>query len=590
MKLRELGLRRAPLLASVVLAMTVATAIVMLLLANEPDPPSWLTQMDLPYLICQILPYGVVGTVLVARRPDLPFGWILSLSATCLAVMMLVLVPAALAFQRGHGSQLALWALGFGSLAWVPTALEGVVNVRFPSGRPSGLVGRILDRALLWGIPVVVLAGLLSDWPLRELGVGTVSRFVDGTWVPPVANALLVGVPILILLGILAGVGVIIRCLRASGLERQQLQWRAGGVVVALVAFPFAVNESAPRWVALTGPLVFVTTLAIPVLRYDLWAIDSIVRRSAAYTLAAPGSAVTNLLRATGEMLHLPYVAVIRPTGVLASYGAPAGNVMSWPLLENDRQVAELVAAPRWGRDALDVQDAQILATLGELIGSAVRAEALNADLLDARHRLVVAREEERRRLRRDLHDGLGPLLTGLGLNLDAAASDLHRADGRSETYLSNARAASTEVISTVRELVHGLRPPALDEFGFVGAVRSQTTRIAADGDLRLALDVPDDLTLPAAVEVAALRAVVEATTNVVRHGRASAVSVSIHATEAALTIAVSDDGAPSEAWQPGVGLTSMRERAEELGGTVTAGPTGSGGHVVVTYPLGRMP
>jgi signal transduction histidine kinase len=101
-------------------------------------------------------------------------------------------------------------------------------------------------------------------------------------------------------------------------------------------------------------------------------------------------------------------------------------------------------------------------------------------------------------------------------------------------------------------------------------------------------LDVPDRLVLPAAVEVAALRTAVEATTNVARHASASRVTMSIHATDDVLTVEVTDDGAAASPWQPGVGLTAMRERAEELGGSLTAGPTAGGGRVVATYPLMR--
>ena len=205
-----------------------------------------------------------------------------------------------------------------------------------------------------------------------------------------------------------------------------------------------------------------------------------------------------------------------------------------------------------------------MLATLAELVAGSVQAEALTADLLDARQRLVSTREEERRRLRRDLHDGLGPLLTGLGLNLDAAQSNLTRDPDRAARYLGNAKEASSQVIGSLRELVYALRPPALDDLGFVGALRLQSDRIARDSGLTVDLRVPDELTLPAAVEVAALRTVVEAVTNVVRHSTARTVSIAIEHNEGDLTLAVTDDGKATSPWRAGVGLTGMRERAEE--------------------------
>ena len=134
-------------------------------------------------------------------------------------------------------------------------------------------------------------------------------------------------------------------------------------------------------------------------------------------------------------------------------------------------------------------------------------------------------------------------------------------------------------MIGSLRELVYALRPPALDDLGFVGALRLQSDRIARDSGLTVDLRVPDELTLPAAVEVAALRTVVEAMTNVVRHSDARTVR-----------IAIEHDGGRSHAdghrrregapplGGPGSGCTGMRERAEELGGTFRAGPAPDGG------------
>jgi signal transduction histidine kinase len=302
------------------------------------------------------------------------------------------------------------------------------------------------------------------------------------------------------------------------------------------------------------------------------------------------------MMRAVAEMLRLPYVAVRRESGVLASYGEPTEHVEEWPLEHQGEHVGTFVAAPRRGLTSLDEQDRQVLATVAQLVAGSVRAEALTADLLDTRQRLISAREEERRRLRRDLHDGLGPMLTGLGLNLDAAQSSLERHQDGTATYLGNAKEASTQVIAGLRELVYGLRPPALDDLGFVGALRQHTERIARDAELTLDLRIPTELTLPAAVEVAAFRTVVEAVTNAVRHSGAGKVVVTIEPQADRLVVTVTDDGradqlATSAArWQHGVGLSVMRERAEELGGTFEGGPTLDGGRVCAVYPLSGGP
>ena len=592
--IRETATRHATGLSVLVLLLSLAGFTAYLVLYRTVEPTESMEPAELLYAACQVLPYGLVGAVLVAMRPDLPFGWLLSLAALSLVVALVVMGPSLWAIESGHGGQLAVWGLTFGALAFVPAALEGLVNVRFPSGRPTGRWGRLLDRVLVWAIVVTLVGAVLGDSTFRAIypdGVpGGVDRFIDGTPVVPVGNVLAMGVPVVILLGVLAGIGVVVRCVRAEGLERKQLQWRAAGVVIALGLFPFAVAETLPDWVIDVAPFLFVVTLAVPVLRYDLWAIDTLIRRSAAYTMTSSGTVVENMLRAVADMLRLPYVAVRRGEGVLASYGEATADVESWPLVDQEEQVGVLVAAPRRGLRSLDERDRQVLATLAQLVAGSVRAEALTADLLDARHQLVTAREEERRRLRRDLHDGLGPLLTGLGLNLDAAQSNLTRDADRAATYVGNAKDASTQVIAGLRELVYGLRPPALDDLGFEGAVRLQAERIAGDAGVVLDLRVPGRLALPAAVEVAAFRTVVEAVTNVVRHGEAQRILVEVEPGEDCLVVTVTDDGRSGEAWQPGVGISSMRERAEELGGTFHAGPGPDGGRVRAAFPLGRMP
>ena len=206
--------------------------------------------------------------------------------------------------------------------------------------------------------------------------------------------------------------------------------------------------------------------------------------------------------------------------------------------------------------------------------------------LLVSRRTLIEVHEEERRRLRRDLHDGLGPLLTGLRLNLDAAQAQLTTDPEKALEYLSTARRASAEVISDLRGLVYGLRPPALDELGLAG-----DPPCAAPGVRRRlrhgvhARQSRNDSTVPAAVEVALYRTATEAVTNVVRHGRAQHCVVSTEETGTDVVLSVDDDGPISDTWYAGVGLTAMRERAVELGGTFLASSGPDGFHIEATYP-----
>ena len=159
-------------------------------------------------------------------------------------------------------------------LQWVPTAIAGIINVRFPSGRPSSTLGQWLDRALGYGIAVAVVANYLGDSVARDaealVGPLTARRPIDGTWVTQAGNASIVLVPILILLSALAGVGVIVQCFKVLGMRREQTQWRAAGAAVALVLFPLALVDALPAAASVAWPVIFVTTLLIPVLRYQL--------------------------------------------------------------------------------------------------------------------------------------------------------------------------------------------------------------------------------------------------------------------------------------------------------------------------------
>lgn len=219
---------------------------------------------------------------------------------------------------------------------------------------------------------------------------------------------------------------------------------------------------------------------------------------------------------------------------------------------------------------------------------------ALTRDLLRSREQLVSAREEERRHLRRDLHDGLGPMLSASLLKVGLVRT-LHQRDlETTETLLQQLEAEIETVIGDIRRVVYNLRPPTLDELGLVGALREyvagfshQAGRAAA---LTVSVEAPAALpALPAAVEVAAYRIVQEAVTNVLRHAQAT--SCQIHLlVEDTLQITVSDDGTGFEEAErigTGMGLTSMRERAEELGGTFTIGnvvPKGT--QIIARLPL----
>lgn len=211
----------------------------------------------------------------------------------------------------------------------------------------------------------------------------------------------------------------------------------------------------------------------------------------------------------------------------------------------------------------------------------AAHAVRLTADLQRARERLVNAREEERRRLRRNLHDGLEPQLSSQTLTIDAARSLMRRNPDAAEGLLVDLKAQAQDAISYIRRLVYDLHPPALDDLGLVAALRESAAQYGRNR-ITVSIDVQGHLPpLPAAVEVAAYRIVLEALTNVTRHAKARTCSVSltIDSDSNTLCLEVRDDGQGiGESRGTGVGLTSMRERTEELGGSFTVDALPKGG------------
>jgi signal transduction histidine kinase len=281
--------------------------------------------------------------------------------------------------------------------------------------------------------------------------------------------------------------------------------------------------------------------------------------------------------------LHVGEVAV-------AGVGRPAGPSESVALEHGGRQVGVLVVGVRSGEDALGVADRRVLELLAAPVAVALHAVLLSQELQRSRERLVAAREEERRRLRRDLHDGLGPILTAVTLKADAARSALHSAPERADGLLVGLRGDAKQALGDLRRVVYDLRPAALDELGLLGALGQQVDRFGRQG-LSISLNAPPALpVLPAAVEVAAYRICTEALTNIARHAHAHQVTVTV-AVDGDLCLEVQDDGAASttngDGWRPSAGLQSMNERVAEVGGTLQAGPTPTGGRVQASLPLG---
>jgi signal transduction histidine kinase len=311
--------------------------------------------------------------------------------------------------------------------------------------------------------------------------------------------------------------------------------------------------------------------------------------------VAAPEAALLGIMETVRQALKLPYAAVAlkegQDFGLVATSGQEVREVLALPILYQAETVGTLILGQRSPHEPFGKADKRLLRQVAGQIGAVTYAARLTKELQASRTRLVSLREEERRRLRRDLHDGLGPILASHGLKL-AAARRLLSADPRAaEGLLEEMLAQNEKTVAEVRRLVYALRPPALDELGLVAALRDlAANREVGSIGLTITVEVsPEGLPpLGAAVEVAAYRIVAEALTNVVHHAGATSCTVRFEALESSLRIDIVDDGRGlPEHLRGGVGLASMRERAEELGGTFKLlAAVGGGTRVSVALPL----
>ena len=338
----------------------------------------------------------------------------------------------------------------------------------------------------------------------------------------------------------------------------------------------------------------------------------------------APDTMLPTIVETVAQALKLPYVAVelkgsslfqgeqLEIAAAYGKYSQPSDNLLRLPLVYQNEIIGELAVARRAPGEEFSPADRRLLEDIAHQVGVAAHAVRLNADLQRSRERLVTAREEERRRLRRDLHDGLGPALAAQTLKVGSARALLARDPAAAEALLTELEGNIETALADIRRLVYNLRPPSLDELGLVSAVRDSAAQYSARSTpedaqhcagapsassgqthwaLQVSVDAPQQLpSLPAAVEVAAYRIVQEALTNVVRHAHAHSCMVRLSLKERVLQVEIVDDGEGLPLQRHvGVGLTSMRERAEELGGTcVVETIPGGGTHVLARLP--RLP
>jgi signal transduction histidine kinase len=301
----------------------------------------------------------------------------------------------------------------------------------------------------------------------------------------------------------------------------------------------------------------------------------------------APAAVPSAIVETIAQALKIPYVALTLKQGdaftFAATHGTSVDNPLHLPLVYQGEVVGALLLGSRSPGESFSTADRRLLEHIAQQAGVATQAVRLTADLQRSRERLVTTREEELRRLRRDLHDGLGPTLGSLRLKLEIAHDLILTDPPAAAALVMKLQAEAEAAVTDVRNLSYQLRPPALDQLGLVEALRETAVGYeqSVSGRLCIRVSAPEWLPpLPAAVEVAAYRIAQEALTNVVRHAEAHVALVSVTLNQHADTLVddtlimeIVDDGRGLPDAQggisrrTGVGLQSMRERADELGG-----------------------
>ncbi|GAB7103359.1 hypothetical protein JCM4814A_16730 [Streptomyces phaeofaciens JCM 4814] len=316
--------------------------------------------------------------------------------------------------------------------------------------------------------------------------------------------------------------------------------------------------------------------------------VETLTRLGTDLTAGAPPPLWLHTLRST---LGVPGIALRQDGTAVATAGTmDDGHTTRTALRAGAEDVGDLVVCLPPGHLRLPRAATAVLDLVAAPLAQALHAARLSEQLRVSRGRVVTALEEERRRMRRDLHDGLGPALTGIAYTTDAAANLIATDPEHAVRTLRGLRADIGDAITEIRRIVYGLRPRAIDELGLVDAVRQRIAPLrAADGrPLTVTVDAPQRLPpLPAAVEVAAYRVAVEAVTNIARHSDGTTATLTLNLPHPALLrLTVTDTGHCTTPWTPGVGIQSMHERVEEIGGTLTLRPTPEGATLTADLPL----
>jgi two-component system, NarL family, sensor kinase len=507
----------------------------------------------------------------------------------------------------------ASWAGDFGLLQWLanwawwaPWGFAAIAVAIDPDA------SRRTSRALAGSVAIlssISLLALLLEATMTPYG----EPIVRGEPSPAgdigdvlVAIATIAAYPVELALLVCAG-SAVVRYRRSETAVRRRQRWRAAASAILALAMYLEVDNSESWIVGFSAICLAKAAFRRddPVLALQR-AFNRLVYgdRDEPYTVVTRlGAVLENTLEPQGVLplvtqriaasLRVPYVAIelAEPgrTRIAAEHGTETGTVEAFDMVAHGEQVGRLLVAPRPGDDAFTERECRLLRDVARQAAIAAQATRLVRDLQDSRGRLIAVREEERRRLRQDLHDGLGPCLVSLGLQIHTARRQLvnpERADVLLCALEEDVQAASGDL----RRLVDALGPAILDA-GLGAALRAQCERFHGP-QLQVELNLDDTVdALPAATELAAFRVVCEALTNITKHAGATRCVVRLACTDH-LRVEVTDDGRGlARVIHAGVGLGSIRDRAAELGGTCEIGPAEPHGTtVVVRLPVAPHP
>ncbi|MDZ5622330.1 GAF domain-containing sensor histidine kinase [Nocardioides sp. HM23] len=573
--------------------LAVAADVAYLLLVRGLDDQLALTYAISPDVdeVLGTLAGAAVGTVLAWLRPRNPIGWLVTGANLALVLCMVGEAYGARALVLDDRLPAGDLALSLTAGLWVPSVFvpASLLLVRYPTGSLTGRWPRRFERAAVLGF-VLTYVGYAMGRPAVTDVVRDESSAITVPWL---SDPLLGSGIVILMVSTLLIIGDATRRVRQRpGQERSALVLLLGAAVTAAFVIFFGPEE----WLATAAFAGILVAVAVGVLRYGALGIEVTLLtgdRNDPFAmlnrLGVPMGEEIDERTLPGVLARLKEALGVEGIAIEGAAGATVGvlpaDPLRIPLAFGGRELGAMLVGHRVGHSGWTSTDRRIAEAVAPLLAAVLHAVRLAEELREEKERVVTATQAERGRLRQELHDGLGPALTGIGLGLDALAPTV---PDTGADMVARLRSEVTSSLEETRRIIDDLRPAALDGTDLVTALRRRTDQVREAGVVDITLDAPPVLPhLPPPVATAAFRIAEEAITNVVRHAQAHRCEVRI-ALGATLVVEVRDDGVGSAGPRPGgVGTASMRERAERLGGSLVVERIAPGTLVRAELPVG---